>query len=413
MSGLWGEIPSAPEADSGIAALERDELTKPRPIEPEAPPLFQPSSRHYPPSNEPLPAKFFQMDPVVMHTIRLIEHARKTRTAIQTVQQQQAEGKSGEDAFPTVPPIPEYDGPPLKHTAQPPLMYMAPDLDNDFAAGRGDRIPEIDEVTNRNLLKRSVGTILAHASFEGSREHVLDTLTDVAAEYFLNLTTILRNAADDAAMHGLSGFSDILQQAFYEVGIGDISTLHDYYTTEVLQYNRDKMDTCKQLVAELEKLKQPVPVSQSPSTSATVTQKDTFNVIRIKEEPSADIQFPVLDENSEVSEAEQLLQLEGLGSFEITVEHETAGGLTTEVESKWPQSVKMEQDKTKSVESSDEAVNVTDTSGSVGGQDSDPRTPRTPRDLPDPSDPEPGPSSPRSPPSSAGASRPKKRKTTS
>ena len=35
----------------------------------------------------------------------------------------------------------------------------------------------------------------------------------------------------------------------------------------------------------------------------------------------------------------------GLGNFEITVEHETTGGLTTEVESKWPQSVKAEQDK--------------------------------------------------------------------
>ena len=35
----------------------------------------------------------------------------------------------------------------------------------------------------------------------------------------------------------------------------------------------------------------------------------------------------------------------GLGGFEITVEHETAGGLTTEVESKWPQSLKTEQDK--------------------------------------------------------------------
>ena len=32
---------------------------------------------------------------------------------------------------------------------------------------------------------------------------------------------------------------------------------------------------------------------------------------RIKEEPSADIQFPVLDENDEVTEAEHLLQLDG------------------------------------------------------------------------------------------------------
>ena len=35
----------------------------------------------------------------------------------------------------------------------------------------------------------------------------------------------------------------------------------------------------------------------------------------------------------------------------------------------------------KSVDSSDEPVNVTDTCGSVGGQDSVPQTPRTPRDV--------------------------------
>lgn len=35
----------------------------------------------------------------------------------------------------------------------------------------------------------------------------------------------------------------------------------------------------------------------------------------------------------------------------------------------------------KSVDSSDEPVNVTDTCGSVGGQDSIPQTPRTPRDV--------------------------------
>jgi hypothetical protein len=40
----WGEIPSAPETDSGIAAIEREQLTKLRPIEVEGPRLHQPSS---------------------------------------------------------------------------------------------------------------------------------------------------------------------------------------------------------------------------------------------------------------------------------------------------------------------------------------------------------------------------------
>lgn len=37
----------------------------------------------------------------------------------------------------------------------------------------------------------------------------------------------------------------------------------------------------------------------------------------------------------------------GLGSFEITVEHETASGLTTEVESKWTQPLKSEHPETR------------------------------------------------------------------
>jgi hypothetical protein len=37
-----------------------------------------------------------------------------------------------------------------------------------------------------------------------------------------------------------------------------------------------------------------------------------FFPFRIKEESSSEIQFPVLDENDELNDAEQLLQLEGL-----------------------------------------------------------------------------------------------------
>lgn len=38
---------------------------------------------------------------------------------------------------------------------------------------------------------------------------------------------------------------------------------------------------------------------------------DNFLFTRIKEESSSEIQFPVLDENDELNDAEQLLQLEG------------------------------------------------------------------------------------------------------
>lgn len=49
---LWGEMPVIADTDSGIAALEREQITKPRAMEVEGPRLHQPSSRHFPPSNE-------------------------------------------------------------------------------------------------------------------------------------------------------------------------------------------------------------------------------------------------------------------------------------------------------------------------------------------------------------------------
>ena len=52
MSTHWGEIPIVPDTDSGIAAIEREQITKLRPMETEGPKLHQPSSRHFPPSNE-------------------------------------------------------------------------------------------------------------------------------------------------------------------------------------------------------------------------------------------------------------------------------------------------------------------------------------------------------------------------
>ena len=52
MSSHWGEIPVVPDTDSGIAAIEREQMTKLRPMEIEGPRLHQPSSRHYPPTTE-------------------------------------------------------------------------------------------------------------------------------------------------------------------------------------------------------------------------------------------------------------------------------------------------------------------------------------------------------------------------
>ena len=52
MSKRWGEVPLVQDTESGIAAIEREQMTKPRPMDVEGPVLHQPSSEQLPPSCE-------------------------------------------------------------------------------------------------------------------------------------------------------------------------------------------------------------------------------------------------------------------------------------------------------------------------------------------------------------------------
>lgn len=359
MSSHWGEIPVIPEADSGIAAIEREQMTKLRPMDIEGPRLHQPSSRHYPPTTESLPAEKFQIDPLTLHTIRLIQHAKKLRSLIYNITQQHQLQQSQDQklmdydtSYPDAPPIPEYTGPALRTKAlQQPIPFMGKDLESDFVRGKGEQAPEIDNISCRQLLRRSVAANFAHAGYDSCAESLLETLTDITHEYYLQFMKHLRAAADNEARDGPAGFPDRIEQVFHELGIGSVTRLHDFYQKRVLNYHQHMEELCQQLDSEYEKLKEPM----------VLKQPDTLSVIRIKEEPS-EIHFPELDEIDEVNDAEQLLNLESLGGFEITVEHESATGLTTEVESKWSQ-VKTEssEHKSMSIESFGEPSSERDT----------------------------------------------------
>ncbi|KAK6172610.1 hypothetical protein SNE40_016230 [Patella caerulea] len=350
MNSLWGEIAVVPDTESGIAAIEREQMTKLRPLEIEGPRLHQCSSRHKPPTNDPLPADRFLTDPVTLHTIRLIQYSKKLKHLIQLAQESKA--NDSDTTFPAPPPLPVLTVDPPKHKILKPIPFMPQNFDSKFAKGIGDPPPVIDEVGNRKLLRRTVATICAHAGFDNSTESVVETLTDITHEFYLNLTRHLRAAADTAAFNSRSEFPDIIEQVYHEIGLGSVKRLHEFYQTRIINYRENMEKQCQQLMVEYEKLQEPT--QQKPTSS----QPDTFHVIRIKEEACSEIQFPSLDENDEGNETEHLLQLDGLGSFEITVEQETTSGLTTEVESKW--SGKHEQHdqkgKSESQEESDDQV---------------------------------------------------------
>lgn len=89
----------------------------------------------------------------------------------------------------------------------------------------------------RQLLYQAVATILAHAGFECANESVLETLTDVAHEYCLKFTKLLRFAVDREARLGQTPFPDIMEQVFHEVGIGSVLSLQKFWQHRIKDYH--------------------------------------------------------------------------------------------------------------------------------------------------------------------------------
>lgn len=89
----------------------------------------------------------------------------------------------------------------------------------------------------RQLLYQAVATILAHAGFECANESVLETLTDVAHEYCLKFTKLLRFAVDREALLGQSPFPDVMEQVFHEVGIGSVLSLQKFWQHRIKDYH--------------------------------------------------------------------------------------------------------------------------------------------------------------------------------
>jgi hypothetical protein len=52
MASHWADLPIIRDTESGIAAIEREQMTKPRPLDIEEPPLHQPCSQHVVTMNE-------------------------------------------------------------------------------------------------------------------------------------------------------------------------------------------------------------------------------------------------------------------------------------------------------------------------------------------------------------------------
>lgn len=299
----WGEIPvsSSQPGRSSFDLLQREFRT----VEIQDPPLHQPSAER------PRPTTMLDVpsEPcgLTLHTIQLIQYNRRLRSLVAAAQgqgQPQADGLKAEEPEPLPPPptsplLPEELLPLDSKTPKFPFQLRHSDPESDFYRGKGEPVTELSWTSCRQLLYQSVATVLAHAGFECAHESVLETLTDVASEYYYKFTRLLRSAADREARVGRTPFQDVMEQVFHEMGIGSVLSLQSFWQHRIKDYHSYMLQVSKQLAEEYEKLVSPEKASA----------EDT-KPLKIKEEPLSDIAFPVNEENeADLPTGEQTLQL--------------------------------------------------------------------------------------------------------
>ncbi|CAG2059810.1 unnamed protein product [Timema podura] len=72
----------------------------------------------------------------------------------------------------------------------------------------------------------------------------LDTLTDAADSLLNKVAVALHNAFERERLRGPTGFPDIVERVFHEMGLGSILNLHDFYQTRIIRYHNFLKEGC-------------------------------------------------------------------------------------------------------------------------------------------------------------------------
>ncbi|KAG8431478.1 hypothetical protein GDO86_018576 [Hymenochirus boettgeri] len=307
MMHYWGEIPvsSGQASRNSFDLLQREFRT----VEMQEPPLHQPSA------NKPRPTTMLDIpaEPcsLTIHTIQLIQHNRKMRTLIAGVQaqnQQQVDGMKVEESEPlpqrpVSPALPEDLLPQDCKTPRLPFQIRHSDPESEFYRGKGEPVTELSYQSCRQLMYQSVATILAHAGFELANESVLESLTDIAHEYCLKFTKMLRFNVDREARLGQTPFPDVMEQVFHEMDVGSVLSLQKFWQHRIKDYHTYMLQVSKQLSEEYENIVHPERVSEDTKP------------VKVKEEPVSDITFPINEElEGDLAPGDQSLPVGVLGA---------------------------------------------------------------------------------------------------
>lgn len=277
----WGDLPPlVPETESGIAAIEREQITKPRPVSIEGADLYQPcqGDQHH---QKRLPPDFGVVDPITSHTLALIQHAKKVQSLLNGLQQQHRDIKPLEAEY--LPNIPE--GPCIAGLTVPSINQL--DMNSERRVQWKTPV-QLGSNSTRVILKRAVAAVCAHAGFDVASNSVLEILTDLCGEFYRRLCRQLRFVVDKEALTGQTGFVDAMDQALQECGVPGLQSLATFFQKHVLDYNKHMLRTCRKLHKAYQTIK--LPSGASP--------EDIKN-IKLKEEPVSEIHFPAAQEELE------------------------------------------------------------------------------------------------------------------
>lgn len=167
----------------------------------------------------------------------------KTSDSVGTKRKLPASSSSPPAKVPTLPPLPAalMAKVAVKKEISMPPFHPLPDEEtlSPFAEGRWDGPaavpPGLSNTTCRQLARKSVVTLVAHAGFDNAADSAVDVLTDLLQSYLRQLTGNLADARDAQMTSSGSNFPDILEQVFTEMGVGTAKSLLRFYDSDVIR----------------------------------------------------------------------------------------------------------------------------------------------------------------------------------
>ncbi|XP_075234252.1 STAGA complex 65 subunit gamma-like isoform X2 [Lycorma delicatula] len=293
-SKLWGEIPTVPEPEwERIVPKELGKLVLLSAIKHELPKPYQPVPDESCNNIIQIPKECTAMDPVVLDTIKLLQHARKVQELLDIANSDDEENVA--EKIKNCPPFPEISDKRDSKKNQDKNVEYCVLQENElspFAAGKPVEHFRLSSDNARQVLQKSVATLIAHTGFDY-----------VAESFFCKFTLHLRHAVDEEILHGPSMFPDIMEHVYYKMGLGSIRSIQGFYQTQILDYREKVRNDCLKLVGEYQ------------VCCALLQVKDPPYDIRFKKEEGDDndipeIHFPAAGEGDGVDELQPSLEPE-------------------------------------------------------------------------------------------------------